>query len=499
MTPQAKEIEMPRLSTLVGGDILGLVTAGMHANPLVVFREYIQNAADAVTANSCGANGIVGVEIDPSARRVKIRDNGPGLSRDEAVRALVPLARSKKVPGADRGFRGIGRLSGLAFAETVTFLTRETGDRPVTRVAWNGPKLRKLAKETPRLEQLIAESVSVDAIPGTDYPSHFFEVELSGVRRHVAGLLLNRAAVQNYIGEVCPVPISSQFPFVTRVEALLAEVAPPLELTVLLDDNPTPVTRPYGEYIRFSEELDDCFTEFEEVLVPSVDGDSCAAIGWIAHSSYLGAIPKEAGVRGIKARVGNIQVGDEAVFSHLFSEERFNRWCVGEVHVVDPAVLPNGRRDYFESGPHLRNLENRLGAVFRGIVTRCRKASSARNRKRNFLAALSQVEDTYDLARSGYLLPKDAKKLIEDGLDRIRSVREVMDHMSILGAIDMEKLAGLEKKLYNFRAREKSLAFRGLSASEVAIYRNLFQTLTAVSQSPRAAKELIEAILTRKL
>ena len=36
---------------------------------------------------------------------------------------------------------------------------------------------------------------------------------------------------------------------------------------------------------------------------------------------------------------------------------------VGEVHVIDPRILPNGRRDYFEPGPHTRNLENQL--VFR--------------------------------------------------------------------------------------------------------------------------------------
>ena len=48
--------EMPRSNTymppvLVGGDILSLVTAGMYNNPLAIYREYIQNAADAVGGN----------------------------------------------------------------------------------------------------------------------------------------------------------------------------------------------------------------------------------------------------------------------------------------------------------------------------------------------------------------------------------------------------------------------------------------------------------------
>ena len=66
---------------------------------------------------------------------------------------------------------------------------------------------------------------------------------------------------------------------------------------------------------------------------------SDAAVGWIAHSSYLGAIPKGNRIRGIRARLGNIQVGDERVFDHLFEEERFNRWCVGEVHILDSRIM----------------------------------------------------------------------------------------------------------------------------------------------------------------
>ena len=35
-------------------------------------------------------------------------------------------------------------------------------------------------------------------------------------------------------------------------------------------------------------------------------------------------IPKRLGIRGIRARMGNIQIGDEAIFDHLFPEERVN-------------------------------------------------------------------------------------------------------------------------------------------------------------------------------
>ena len=101
-----------------------------------------------------------------------------------------------------------------------------------------------------------------------------------------------------------------------------------------MDGEEQPIQRQYGSTIAFAGNKEDHFSEFEEVRVPSIDGRGDAAVGWIAHSSYLGAIPKGNRIRGIRVRLGNIQVGDEQVFDHLFEEERFNRWCVGEVHVL---------------------------------------------------------------------------------------------------------------------------------------------------------------------
>ncbi len=489
--PNADEPE-----SLVGGDILNLVTAGLHDNPLTIYREYIQNAADSIVSAGDTVNGKVKIDIDVSGLRVKIRDNGPGLSHKASVRALLPIALSQKRRETDRGFRGIGRLSGLAFAESVTFLTRAESDCPVTRIVWNGPKLRKRILETGEIERAIRECVRVETVAGLDYPAHFFEVEIGGVGRHAAGLILNREAVRTYIGEVCPVPMSPTFPFASNIENLFGENEPPLALEIIFDGELTPITRRYGKMIQFSQDREDCFTEFEEIDIPSANRNENAAVGWVAHSSYLGAIPKETGIRGVRARAGNIQIGSEAVFDRLFQDERFNRWCVGEIHIVDPRIVPNGRRDYFEPGPHTRNLENQLGAVIHRIVTRCRKASATRNKERKFLSTLHRMEETYDLAVSGYLLPKDAKAMIRQALNRLRDIREESrDPKNGHTEVDLEKLDEVEMKLGNFKARRSRPMFRNITASETTTYRKVFQTLAEVSQSPHAAKEMIEAIL----
>ena len=482
--------------SLIGGDILGLITIGMYDNPLAIYREYIQNSADAVSATEDTRNGRVEIDIDPSRLHVRIRDNGPGLSHEEAVRALLPIARSQKRRETDRGFRGIGRLSGLAFAESVEFLTRTEGKQPVTRIVWDGPKLHNSINKGGQTGRTIQECVSVETLSGPKYPAHFFEVNICGVGRHAAGLILNREAVRTYISEVCPVPMAPKFPFVSEVEDLFEENESPLALEIILNGESTPVTRRYGKMIRFSKDRKDSFTEFEKIDISSVDGDRSAAIGWVAHSSYLGMIPKEIGVRGIRARVGNIQIGDETIFDRLFPEERFNRWCVGELHIVDSRVVPNGRRDYFEPGPHIRNLENQIGTIARRIATRCRTASATRNKEHKFHSALHQLEDAYDLAVSGYLSPEDAKDLVRQALNHIPRIQENVDSMNSHSRQNLKELNALQSKLGNFRAQHDHSLLGGVEASEVATYRKIFQALVEASQSPRVAKELIEAVLS---
>lgn len=483
--------------SLICGGILNLVTTGTYDTPLSIYREYVQNAADAAGTAGNEGRGRVEIETDPSGMRVRVRDNGPGLSAEDAHRALLPIAGSWKRRGTDRGFRGIGRLSGLAFAETVTFLTRAKSGEPVARIVWDGPRLRENILKTQQIESAIRDAVIVETIPGKGYPDHFFEVELAGVGRHAAGLVLNRDAVRAYVAEVCPVPLSRAFPFAGKVDELLRGNGVPLTLDIVLDGEAAPVTRRYVEAIHFSNVRRDDFLEFEEIQITSADGNGSAAIGWVAHSSYLGAIPKGAGIRGIRARDGNIQIGDETVFDRLFPEERFNRWCIGEVHILDSRIVPNSRWDYFEPSPHSRNLENRLAAVLHRVAARCRKASSIRNSGRKVHSAIQRIEDTYELATSGYLAADDARAMIERALSGIPAIRRGLSMAGEQAELGFRELQKLETKLLNFRAKRGQLPFGNMSKPEIETCHKVFYALTRATESPRVAKKTIEAVLAR--
>ena len=147
--------DVQEVTGLSGAGLLGLVTTGMYGDPLSMYREYIQNSADAASGSGLPGRARVNITVDVTGRRIRIGDNGPGLAREKAVERLLPIGRSDKRLGTDRGFRGIGRLAALAFAKTVSFTTRARGDESVTRVTWHSDRLPDLTASESELEQAI--------------------------------------------------------------------------------------------------------------------------------------------------------------------------------------------------------------------------------------------------------------------------------------------------------------------------------------------------------
>lgn len=481
-------------AAMVGADVLGLVTTGMYIDPLAVYREYVQNAADAIQSAGLEDGGLIEISISAQEGRVAVRDNGPGLTLAEAERALVSIANSEKRGRGLRGFRGVGRLAGLAFAETLTFLTRAGRDEPVVRVVWDGSAVN--ARVESGLADIVDRAVSLEAVEVDGFPKRFFEARLDGVARHAAGSMMNRDRVRRYIGEVCPVPFATKFGFGRGILATLGAAYQPFTVCVRLDGDDEGVERPHACSVKISEQESQEIVEIEEIRIAGIGAQECAAIGWIAHTAYRGAIAKSCGVRGIRARVGNMQVGGEDVFAHLFSEDRFNRWCIAEVHVLDPCIVPNARRDYFEPGVHLRNFENRLGAVCRGLEKRCRDASKERLSERRLSDFLDQAESTLELVALGYLDEISARKLIDK---KILEAAGWKQRRSALpgGESVAAALNGVVDRLKNEEARIGTTDIPGVGVRDAQVYREVFGVLADVLGRPELARSTIEAILER--
>jgi len=139
--------------------LLHLVTHSLYSNKEIFLRELISNASDACDklrfeALNNGAlfedtpNLEVRVLVDKAARTITIRDNGIGMSADEAIDHLGTIAKSGtkefvgKLSGDQQkdsqliGQFGVGFYSGFIVADRITVETRRAGTSAAQGVRW---------------------------------------------------------------------------------------------------------------------------------------------------------------------------------------------------------------------------------------------------------------------------------------------------------------------------------------------------------------------------
>jgi len=376
---------------VVGKDVLELLSSAMYVDPLSIYREYVQNAADAIDeARSYGLlgddhQGEVTIMLDADARTVRIRDNGAGIAVADAAARLLSIGASTKRGTAARGFRGVGRLAGLAYCRALTFRTRAAGDIEVLELRWDCQRLKAAFREVGQDDDLPAvldRIVTFARVPAaTNMPPHFFEVELTDVvRHHRRDALLNEDLIADYLSEVAPVPFEEAFSYGADIVAHLSSLVRLGNLQIRVGGC-GPLRRPHRDRFPVSEVSQDNFSHLELLSFDGRDGD-VSAVGWLLHHSYLGALPDRAGIKGLRLRCGNVQIGETQLVESVFPEPRFNSWTVGEIHVVDRRIVPNARRDHFEQNVHFGDLTAQVEPLARRIARRCRVASVERNRAR---------------------------------------------------------------------------------------------------------------------
>ena len=114
------------MEPIAGKYLLEILTKGMYSNPMHIYREYIQNASDSIdkaiaTGVLSAADAVIHIDINKAGHTIIIRDNGVGIEEKTAHNKLMSVGASDKDGINERGFRGIGRLGGLAYASQVQF------------------------------------------------------------------------------------------------------------------------------------------------------------------------------------------------------------------------------------------------------------------------------------------------------------------------------------------------------------------------------------------
>ncbi|BCH31850.1 hypothetical protein MesoLjLc_37800 [Mesorhizobium sp. L-8-10] len=489
----------------VGKDLLELVSSAMYVEPLTAYREYLQNAADSIDdARRRGllANdepGRVEITLDQGSRIVRIRDNGVAIPRAEVVDRLLALGGSSKRGTEARGFRGVGRLAALGYAQYLSFRSRAQGEDVVTEVTWDGRRLRAALADSDSgdLAAVVAAVVDVRAVPARDEPSRFFEVEIGRIVRQRGDRLLAPDAVESYLAQVAPVPFASEFRHAAAIADALRAAGPLGELEVTIDGG-APITRPHRDVVNLGASATE-IGELTLIELPGMHG-GLAGLGWFAHHDYKGAIPASALVKGVRVRVGNIQVGDHTILEQIFPESRFNSWAVGEVHIFDRRIVPNGRRDQFETNAHYANLVNQLSPIGRDVARRCRTSSMLRSKLRAFELARKDAAERLAIIEQG--ATSDRARAAEIGRvgQAIGRMRKAMDADAIDEGLHDEMsatVALVEAELARVGGSATIDPLDMIAEDKREAYRQMFNLIYECSANRVAAKSLVDRIIQR--
>ncbi len=494
---------------IIGPDILELLSSAMYVDPITIYREYVQNAADAIDAArnegilAPDQPGRVNIGMDAQARSVRIRDNGCGIPSDVFSRRLLALGGSEKRGTSARGFRGVGRLAGLAYAREVIFRTSAAGETITSELRWDCRRLKAalLAPDNVGSATDVIRSVTLhEQRESTDADEHFFEVELKGVVRLSKDQLTSPSAVGAYLSQVAPVPFAPDFRFGTEITTALSRHMDTGTLLIHINGAAEPIYRPHRDRFVCDEKRQVAFESVDVVELPGIDGN-VAAVAWVLHHEYEGALPVDAMVKGLRVRSGNIQVGGHALLEDLFSETRFNAWAVGEVHVLDSRIVPNGRRDHLEQNAHYNNLLNHLVPTARAIARRCRTSSVRRKWEREFEIHARIAEEKIAIIEQRGIGKAERKRMALEVEKLLLKMSKINDSKFL-----NERVGGRGTRITSFRAKLSSLLNdKVVSASPLArlpdrkrrSYERFFELIYACSTNRVAAKALIDRILMR--
>lgn len=452
----------------IGAFVLETLTTGMYTNPLDALREYIQNSLDSI--RKAERNGVLGenqgrivVELSPEERRLTITDNGFGLKSDEVYDKLISIGMSSKNIEENAGFRGIGRLAGIAYCDELTFRSRAYGEDKCSLVTVNCKKIRELIspskKEVEELPELMHNCTKIQQGIKCD-EDHFFEVCMENISPDI-DIFLKVKELESYLQHVAPVRYDSQiFIMSTRIKNWVKTEGINIPVvTIQITDHK--ITREvFKQYRNKGNKIKTKGYDFkikDIVFFPDHDATNDKFWGWYAETDLLGTIDDNY-FPGFRIRKDNIEIGDSELSSELFneagSESRFNKYFLGEIHILNPKVIPNARRDGFENSKDWLEIKKKLMLFFKERGKEARATSTDRNAptKKVIVASTKILDDANSAMKVGIASVSEKKELIHKLDTQIVKTNE-----ALLGKAEERDVQKIEPMLIRLKETKEKL------------------------------------------
>lgn len=477
------------MNITIGKFTLETLTSGMYNRPIDLYREYIQNSVDSI--DNAVKSGLiakekakVSISISKSLHEITIADNGTGIPVEKATSMLLDIGNSTKRNTGERGFRGIGRLAGLAYCKTLVFETSTAGESKKTIIKFDADSLKTqmISDAILDLQTIISNAVSVD-IEQEQKAAHYFVVKLQEVED--IDDILDGEYVNKYLSQAAPVDFWSSFKWGNIVRAKMDHLnfgITSYNISVSDDNNSSDVYKGYSDTF-ISDRLRKLEDNISEISLEKFEhnGETLAVL-WYAHTNFYGTIHDDT-IKGIRMRKGNIQLGNRTTLNHVFKDERFNGWLIGELHVVSNLLIPNARRDDLEKNFACVELMSQLRIWAEGISGDIRKVSIARNndKKAQKIIEISQVEKPIVIDRMATPIQSEISFLSQNENYEV-------SHAELINALDIimgKQLSSTKYKALNLQ--------NNITVDQKKILERVFDILCAEYRNK--ADDLITTIL----
>jgi hypothetical protein len=447
---------------LIGSYVLETLTTGMYVEPRDCIREYVQNAFDAIrsareTPTGRTLVGKIEVSVEAGGKGfVSIQDNGFSIPEARVWETLTAIGASRKNARRQAGFRGIGRLAGIAYCDRLEFTCKAAGETIESKVTYDCAEIRNALREgDEELEPVFRRSISMTKTDVADKKDqHYTIVTLNGLSEAPTELK-TIPALSAYLRMVAPVDFRAGWNHGDEIRRHAEAVSQPIPTTTVF-------IGPAGEQ---GEELRKPYTSTihgggKPATIRKINffqgGEAVGSRwwGWYAETPLYGSINDEVG--GFRLRAKNIQLGGADILNrtlqkHSHSYARFSAWHIGEIHIDGDTVFPNARRDGLEDSAAWREIEAQVAAE---LVPLAKAAYSAsKNRKSKDFGTVKEQTAREIAEVEASLKPQPAGEPTPDAKATERKLRAALKRIDGLNLEDYDEEQQTELREAGVRLR----------------------------------------------
>lgn len=496
--------------TTFGKYVLDSLTRSMYENSKTIYRELVQNSADAIDrAVQAGIlekrdDGVINITIEKHNRTIIIEDNGTGIQANDVLPKLMNIGDSDKDKETDKGFRGIGRLGALGYCDRLTIETSYHGETIKNVVSWAAKELMSsLDDKNKEGAAELFQRVASRKVENEDAALHYFKVILEGVNDDI---LLDKHEIEDYLSLTAPIPFDRAFLLKNQIYDYVQTHNLPLD-EYLIYLNTEQVCKPYTTIIYEGNEQNkkriDEISHLEFFQFDAGHGEPLVW-GWFGISSFTKQIPPNGNLaRGLRLRKANIQIGDSMCLVKLHRETRGNFYFVGEVHALHPALYPNARRDYFFENAITAKFETLLKEFFHtelyDLYYFSQKVRSAQNNIQKFVKFNDEYKDKSQ--NTGFKDKEEAQKYEHQFGDLKKNAEKAKNYLKKVVS-ELPDVSSPKQKVFKKLAKQKTPAVEHINPpaqTEGKKLKFVFDDLSTLTRSERKLVARVFAVVDRCL